>query len=348
MRTMMAAVYLLIACATTACQGPTVDAPAPAMAGAENGDAAAMEKLLSYVQSQNTSGFLVIRNGVTLVERNWSPPSDPLFDLFRYEVNGQGELLEDVASQQKSFVAVLVGIAVDKGLIDVDQPVNRYLGAGWSGASPEQEAKIRVANLLAMNSGLNEKLEYEAPAGTRFFYNTPAYAISKRILTAASGMSLDAITATWLTEPLAMADTRWRKRPAALGNVGNDTGLVTTPGDTARFGTMVLHGGVGPHGSRILSKEQLHRMFVPSATNPAYGRLWWLNGSDHVVRAGDVQRDGPLIAAAPSDLVAALGFLDRRLYVVPSLDLVVVRTGAKTPDADFDEQLWQRLMPIVR
>jgi hypothetical protein len=45
--------------------------------------------------------------------------------------------------------------------------------------------------------------------------------------------------------------------------------------------------------------------------------------------------------------VAALGLLDRRLYVVPSLKLIVVRTGAAARDADFDQQLWLRLLPAI-
>jgi hypothetical protein len=38
-----------------------------------------------------------------------------------------------------------------------------------------------------------------------------------------------------------------------------------------------------------------------------------------------------------TDLVAALGALDRKLYVVPSRKLVVVRMGAAAPDKDFDQ-----------
>jgi len=348
MRNICGALSLLIACAATGCQPVGVDRPGAEAGSLPSSDEAARKSLLTYLQNQNTTGFLVIKNNVTLVAENWPLPADPLFDLFRYEMTDQGELLEDVASQQKSFVAILVGIAVDRGLVNVAAPVSQYIGTGWSKASPEQESHIQVEHLLAMNSGLNEKLEYVSPPGTRFFYNTPAYAVSKRVLAAASGLSLEAMTADWLTKPLAMQHTQWRERPAAFGDVGNSSGLVTTPGDSARFGAMVLHGGVDPDGHRIISEDELNKIFRPSATNPAYGRLWWLNGSDHVVRAGDEKRDGPLIAAAPADLVAALGFLDRRVYVVPSLDLVVVRTGAKAPDEHFDEQLWQRLLPLVR
>jgi CubicO group peptidase (beta-lactamase class C family) len=129
--------------------------------------------------------------------------------------------------------------------------------------------------------------------------------------------------------------------------VGNDTGLVTTPRDTALFGLMVLHGGISKDGKRIVSEANLRAMFAPSATNPAYGRLWWLNGSAYTMRALAGRKEGPLIAAAPADTVAALGAFDRRLYVVPSRKLVVVRTGAAAGDKEFDEQLWTRLNKVI-
>ena len=87
-------------------------------------------------------------------------------------------------------------------------------------------------------------------------------------------------------------------------------------------------------------------MFEPSDANPAYGRLWWLNGSEYTMSARG-RKNGPLISEAPDDLVAALGFLDRRLYIAPSLDLVVARTGADAPDSDFDEELWKLLKPVL-
>jgi hypothetical protein len=97
----------------------------------------------------------------------------------------------------------------------------------------------------------------------------------------------------------------------------------------------------------VVSKASLDALFTRSATNPAYGRLWWLNGGEWVARVGGERREGPLIAAAPADAVAALGAFDRRLYVAPSKRLVVVRTGAAAADKDFDEQLWQRLAKVI-
>jgi len=51
--------------------------------------------------------------------------------------------------------------------------------------------------------------------------------------------------------------------------------------------------------------------------------------------------DGPLIPTAPRDLVAALGALQRKLYVVPSQHLVVTRLGDNCPPPDT--KLWQLL-----
>jgi hypothetical protein len=110
---------------------------------------------------------------------------------------------------------------------------------------------------------------------------------------------------------------------------------------------MVLHGGISNDGKRVVSEANLQALFTPSATNPAYGRLWWLNNSAYTMRAIAGRKDGRLIAAAPADMVAALGALDRKLYIVPSRRLVVVRTGAAAGDKHFDEQLWVRLMKVI-
>lgn len=296
-------------------------------------ETAAMQDLLDYVQGQKTTGFLVIRDRRTVVEKNWPAPADATqFRNFAYGASSDRALLEDVASQQKSFVAVLCAIAEDKGLLDVRRPVSDYVGAGWSKASPEQERAIRVIDLLTMSSGLDTAFGYAAPAGSVFLYNTPVYAVTKSVLASAAKAPLETITADWLTGPAGMKDTAWRKRPAAFGDVGNPTGLVTSPRDTARFGQLVLDGGKAESGRRVVSEQALARMLSPSATNPAYGRLWWLNGGPR-----------PRFPAAPADMVAALGALDRKLYVVPSRKLIVVRMGAAAPDKDFDQQLWLRL-----
>ena len=320
---------------------------APRSDAAQAPPSPAMQALLDYARGQRTTGLLIVRDRKVLAEANWPAPPDLPFKDFTYEITPEGALLEDVASQQKSFVAVLAAIAADKGLLDVERPVSAYVGARWSHAPPDQEAQIRVIHLFTMNSGLTTDIHFAAAPGTQFFYNTPVYAIAKRVLAAAAGHPLETITHDWLTAPAGLRETSWRQRPAAFSDVGNPTGLVTSPRDAARLGQLILDGGRSDGGARIVSEPALKALFVPSVTNPAYGRLWWLNGGAFAIRPLDRRVPGPLIPAAPPDLVAALGALDRKLYVVPSLRLVVVRMGDASPDKDFDQQLWLRLMPAL-
>ncbi len=334
------------------CAAVANGAPAPASAAEPEASVPvppeARARLLDYVRGQNTTGFLVIRDGRVLAEAHWpAPVADRAFADFVHGRARDGALLVDVASEQKSFVSVLMAIAVDRRLIDVDAPVSDYIGKGWSRAAAAEEARIRVVDVLTMSSGLDKSFGYAAPAGTVFSYNTPVYSITKRILAAAARQPLDTITRDWLTAPLGMRDTAWRKRPVAFAEVGNDSGLVTTPRDMARFGDMILKRGVAENGKRIVSEKGFAAMFARAAANPAYGRLWWLNGSSYVIGPRG-RRDGPLVPAAPADMVAALGAFDNQLYVVPSCRLVVVRTGAAATDKNFDQQLWLHLMDMIR
>ena len=100
---------------------------------------------------------------------------------------------------------------------------------------------------------------------------------------------------------------------------------------------------------RIISKAQLDALFVRTKTNPAYGHLWWLNGSDETVNVGPIapRRAGQFIARRPARHHRRAGRQDRKLFIVPSMKLIVVRTGQAAPDKDFNEKLWQLLMKAM-
>ena len=116
----------------------------PAKAG---WNTAALEEVVSYVQAHKTTGFLIIQDRKVIYEHNWPLPADAAtFQAnFTHGTDAHGALEEDIASGQKSFVAVLAGVAIDKGLLDISKPVTDYLGAGWSKATPEQEKSITGA-----------------------------------------------------------------------------------------------------------------------------------------------------------------------------------------------------------
>ena len=302
----------------------------------------ALDDLASYCRSQRTTGLLVVEDRRTVIERNW--PLAAGSELFeRRYVHGtarDGALREDVASQQKSLVSLLAAIAVDRGRLDLEQPVSNYIGRGWSRAEPAQEGAIVVRHLLEMCSGLDDALCFEAPAGTRHHYNTPAYALMLPVLEAAADQSIGALTLAWLTGPAGMADTAWCRRSDELtSSLGNPRGLVTTPRDLARLGQIVLDGGVAEDGARLVSSAGLAAILRRNPLHSAYGRLWWLNGGTHWIVPNRGEGNGSLVPTAPADAVFALGSENRVLMVVPSQRLILVRLGQQAPDADLREKM---------
>lgn len=313
----------------------------------EGWNSSALQSALDYAQAQRTSAVVILHRGQIIAERYWPvvERAESQYPLFLGGQSAAGGPIEDVASLQKSVVSLLTGIALDKGLLELDRQVSAYLGVGWSRAG-QHESAITVRHLLSMTSGLTPSLEYEAPAGTLWRYNTRAYSRLPSVLEAVAGKDIGTLMESWLTEPLGLKGTAWRERPWVTASVdANPLGLYTSARDLARIGELILTRGAW-EGRSLVSEDYLEAATSPSQSlNPAYGLLWWLNG--HALQP---QPDEPgrevLAPAAPGDLVAAQGALGRKLYVVPSLELVVVRLGDATTD-DFNEHFWSLLMAAI-
>ncbi len=308
---------------------------------------------IDYAGSQRSSGLLILKNGRILAEKYWPAENWDSEGKFAARLHGQdkdGHNIEDVASVQKSVAALLVGIAQHKGLLNINDPVHKHLGVGWSRATPEQEAQVTMRHLITMTSGLKADLTYEAPPGTRWFYNTTAYSHSIHVTAAAAGKSPNELTAEWLIGPLGMKHSKWVERGAGLFTPNikdtNVFGFATTNRDLARVGLMVLADGKWEDQIIIADTQYLYDATHPSQSiNPSYGYLWWLNGQKIFRRgAGKTAFDGPRNPNAPDDLIAGLGALGRKLYVVPSMGLVITRLGNQPPDAGFDRKFWRLLM----
>jgi CubicO group peptidase (beta-lactamase class C family) len=313
-----------------------------------------LDEVLDFARRQRSSGLVILYRGRILAEGHWNPddlPADATQKakgkarLRSYEQrvigrDGAGRAIEDVASAQKSVSAILAGLAQERGLFRITDSVQKHLGRGWSKASPEQEAIITIRHLLTMTSGLDDDLEFEAPPGTRWYYNSTVY--SRVLMCTASAAKLDRneLTKQWLTGPLGMQDSRWENRPLPAGvEARNGVGFATTARDLARFGLLIQANGDWNGRTIIKDKQFLHDALHPSQElNPSYGYLWWLNGQPKVMRGRELIQ-GPLIPTAPPDLVAALGALQRKVYVVPSENVVVTRIGDNCPP--LDTELWR-------
>lgn len=322
----------------------------PAAAG---WDVTVLEDLVSFARTQRSTGLLIVQDGKIVAERYWPvTPIDavrrPRFYFFlSHGSTKQGWPIEDVASVQKSLVSILVGKAVGKGLLDIDDPVSRYLGNGWSNAGVA-EPTIRVRHLLSMNSGLDTRLNYVQPAGVAWRYNTPAYSRLVPVLEAVTQRAIGPVAKEWVFDPIGMHDSSWVQRSSfwmGADATYNNVGFVTTPRDLARLGLLVLMDG--KWGNRdVISNDQWFPLSVSTSQNlnPAYGFLWWLNGTAQYrlgIGPEPPLRDGPLVASAPPDLIIAMGHEKRRLYISPGHKLVIVRFGSD-PGRGFDAEFWAR------
>ena len=327
---------------------PPEDGPWATVAPADAGwDAERLEAALALAGERDSTGVVILHRGRILAERHWALDSPS-----RGHTNGShgpnaaGHAVEDVASVQKSVVAVLVGMAQERGLLALDDPVTDHAGR-WTTATDEQERAVTIRHLMAMTTGLTPGLEHDAPPGSKWLYNTPAYHNLLRIVAAAAGLDRNEVTREWLTARLGMDDSRWEPRPWANSAIA--TGFATTARDLARFGLLILAGGTWNGETLIDDTAYPAEMLRPSQSlNPSYALLWWVNGQTSSMSWAipPATTAGTLISAAPADLVAAQGARDRKLYVVPSLDLVVSRLGdnGSRDGSLFNDAFWERLM----
>ena len=297
-------------------------------------DADKLSEALEFAGASKSSGVVVLHNGRILTERHWQLDGARL----KQGQTTAGHSVEDVASVQKSVVSILVGIAQERGLLAIDDPVNKHLGKRWSRATTEQEGAITIRHLLTMISGLSVRAAFKAPAGTSWQYNTPIYARTVDLLETASGLDRHKLTEKWLTEPLGMADSRWVPRGTSAARQVNGFGFATSARDLARFGLMML--AQGSWAGNPVIKDVTYLQAATSSSqelNPYYGYLWWVN-RNAFTGAHRLQLD-----SAPIDLIAANGALSRHCYVVPSLGLVVTRLGEATGEG-FAKEFWRLLM----
>jgi CubicO group peptidase (beta-lactamase class C family) len=257
-------------------------------------NAGRLDDALTFAGDRNSTAVIILWRGRIIAERYWR--------------GWDRHTAASVASVQKSVVSLLAGIAIEREHVRIDDPVSRHLGAGWSKAPADAEVRITIRNLLTMTSGLNDDLTLAAEPGIVWYYNTPAYYRVKSVLEITTGLTMNELTRAWLSERIGWQDSSWLGA-SAIGPPPEGQ-LRSSARDLARFGLLVLAGGRWDGQPVLADTAYLAASLNPSQTlNPAYGYLWWLNGTDRFLLPGPRARggEGPLIPTAPADLVAALG-----------------------------------------
>jgi CubicO group peptidase (beta-lactamase class C family) len=281
-----------------------------------------------------TDGLLIVRRGKLVFERY---------------ARGYGRERKHLAwSMTKSVVHALVGVAVRQGLLKLADPAHRWLPA----LRRPHARQITIRHLLRMTPGIAWSEGYESSflessviamlysAGHRdmagFVARQPMRHAPGTFWRYSSGDSnlLTAILAARLGGPAKLEAWVWRELVGALGMRGvtwerDGAGILVgssyfyaRPRDMARFGQLYLDDGVW-QGKRLLPAGWVRFAATagPANVKGDYGAHFWLNAGRP---ARGVKRRFP---AAPADMFAARGHWGQLIVIVPSLDLVVVRTA---------------------
>lgn len=320
-------------------------------------DAARFQQAVDYAFSTSgteedragirTDGLVVIYRGALVFER--------------YARGYTRDMRHYAWSVSKSITSALVGIAVQQGKLKIEDPAWKFYP---SLKRPEAEA-ITVGQLLQMSSGLAWKEGYEASPldssvlamlytagrqdmaayaasqpmahspGTFWYYSSGTTNLVSALLKQAVGTEAYG-RYPWeqLFDPLGMRSAVLEQDQA--GTFVGSSYLHATPRDLARFGYLYLRDGVW-NGQRMLPEGWVtwSRSLAPSFAHmdtskldfdDRYGAMWWLNVPLPGAESADKKRGKPW-PDAPDDTFSARGHWGQYITVIPSRELVVVRTG---------------------
>jgi CubicO group peptidase (beta-lactamase class C family) len=263
---------------------------------------------------------------------------------------GRTDAVEMCFSLTKALLSAVAGLSFELEVLhDVRTPVSRSVDHP-AFATPRGR-EITWEHLLQQTSGWDGELwgipaaadgqsaaagarQTTEPPGTVWAYNDVRVNLLCLALTLLWRRPLDDVLRTELMRPLGAGDSwSWHGYPKAVVPIdGRDVpvvsggahwggGLWASADDLARVGQLYLRGGLW-HGRPVLDRDWIEASWTPSAANPDYGYLWWLNDR------------GRAFPSAPRTGRAGRGNLGRHLlWVDPARDLVVVSRWGEGVDA---------------
>ena len=288
--------------------------------------------------------LIVARNGRVLAERG-------------YRGSSVTEAT-NIKSASKSVISALVGIAIDKGLLEgVAQKIAPLLKADLPPDPDPRLADITIGHLLSMQAGLERtsgasygrwisspnwvraalaRPFVEDPGGG-MLYSTGSSHLLSAILTRAAGRSTLELARDWLGPLEDFAIAGWERDPQGIYLGGNQ--MAMSARSLLAFGELYRNGGKSPDGKQLLSPEWIAASWRPRTqsrfTGDGYGYGWFQR------RIGGKQ------------VHYAWGYGGQMLYIVPALDLTVVMTSDETSPAgrtghrDSLHELLAAIMEIV-
>ena len=270
----------------------------------------------------------------------------------------------DLKSSSKAIGVTLLGLALQDGKVGLDDPAIRHQPA--LGVPPESNVETGWLPQITLRQLANQSAGFEKPGGygrllfapgTKWHYSDAGPNWIAECLTLAYGRDLDEVMFERVFTPIGIGrdDIVWRPhayRPKEINGVKRrefGSGFSANVHAMARIGYLYLNEG------RWRDRQIIPADFVRLVRKPAkeiaglaehdethgnasehYSLLWWNNG------------DGT-IPSVPKDAFWSWGLFDSLICVIPSLDLVVVRTGQSwaRPSTEHYDPLKPFYEPIV-
>ena len=302
---------------------------------------ACLDELAEAGRLPGLHGLVVMRHGRLAAERYGSGADFRWGEPLGQVVFGP-EVLHDLRSVTKSLVALVYGAALADGQVPGPaEPLLRQFPEYPDLAADPARAGLTVEHALTMTMGLQwrEDLPYTSPdnseiamesapdryryvlerpvtgkPGERWAYCGGATALVGRLIVKGTGLPLPEYTRRVLFEPLGIASSGWNAGQDGVASPAS--GLRLTPRDLARIGQLALDHGRWA-GRQVIPEAGVAAALgwhVPVEDDFGYGYQWWL---------------GTLPAPGGSGTVPWVGGNGnggQRLYLLPSLDLVVAIT----------------------
>jgi CubicO group peptidase (beta-lactamase class C family) len=270
-----------------------------------------------------------------------------------------------IFSGTKSFWGIAALAAAQEGLFRFDDPVSNTI-TEWK--NDPRRSRITIRQLLSQTDGIEGASHLQRPSirdrnamaialpcvaepGSAFIYGPSHLQIFCELLRRKlPGHSVIGYFQAHVSNRLGLRDLNYKTD--ARGNPLPATGFELTAREWARLGEVVIGNG-DYHRRQIVGSTVLREAFVGSQVNPAYGLTFWLNEQAPNGREADMERmldlrlenahwSGVCICKdAPPDMVVALGSHYQRLFVIPSLKLIIVRQGS---GGDFSDARFLRLV----
>ncbi len=289
---------------------------------------------ISKLESINTIAYVVIKDDSIRHEEYWDGYSDTSHT--------------SSFSMAKTFISVLVGIAIDEGKIkSLDQPIADFIPSYKDG----KNANVTFRHLITMSSGINFTEDYKNPFGfpAEAYYGTDlrklvfkyhateepgktfeylsgntmllCFALSKAV-----GTSVSDYAAQKLWQPIEAEQNAFWSLDRKDGDEKAYCCFNSNAKDFARIGKLFLDSGRW-NGNQVISEKYVLESIKPAklfdkdlkVANQRYGYSWWTYPA--YKPAGQENKSYQIFYAR--------GILGQYIIVIPELKMIIVRLGKK-------------------